>query len=72
MIRRELFYSESGSTAVEYAVVLGLLVAVMLSTIKTVGSASTATFEKIAKSLEPSPDAPIALPGSAAPPIFIK
>jgi len=56
MLRRELIHSENGSTAVEYAIVLGLIVAVMLGTIRSFGNASRDTLSKVAESLSTSKD----------------
>jgi pilus assembly protein Flp/PilA len=43
--------SEDGPTAVEYAVMLALIVIVCLTAIKTVGTNANSTFTKIAGSL---------------------
>jgi pilus assembly protein Flp/PilA len=43
--------SEEGPTAVEYAVMLSLIIAVCLSAITTVGNKASATFSKVASSL---------------------
>ena len=43
--------SEDGPTAVEYAVMLALIVIVCLTAITSVGSRSSTTFRNVAKSL---------------------
>ncbi len=43
--------SEDGPTAVEYAVMLSLIVVVCLSTIKTLGSNAKASFSSVSASL---------------------
>jgi pilus assembly protein Flp/PilA len=43
--------SEDGPTAVEYAVMLALIVVVCLSTITTIGTRANATFNQIAGAL---------------------
>jgi pilus assembly protein Flp/PilA len=43
--------SEDGPTAVEYAVMLALIVVVCLSTITTIGTRANSTFNQIANSL---------------------
>jgi pilus assembly protein Flp/PilA len=51
---QRFFVSEDGPTAVEYAVMLALIVIVCLTAISSVGSKSSATFNKVASTL---PDA---------------
>jgi pilus assembly protein Flp/PilA len=46
--------SEDGPTAVEYAVMLALIVIVCLTAISTVGTRTSATFNKVANSLPAS------------------
>jgi pilus assembly protein Flp/PilA len=48
---RHLLVSEDGPTAVEYAVMLALIVVVCLSTITTIGTRANSTFNSIANSL---------------------
>ena len=48
---RHLLVSEDGPTAVEYAVMLALIVVVCLATITTIGTRANATFNQIANSL---------------------
>jgi pilus assembly protein Flp/PilA len=48
---REFLRSEEGPTAVEYAVMLALIVAVCLGAIKTLGSNTKTTFTTVANSL---------------------
>lgn len=43
--------SEDGPTAVEYAVMLALIVVVCLTTIRTLGTNANATFSKVSTSL---------------------
>ena len=43
--------SEDGPTAVEYAVMLALIVVVCLTTIKSIGTAANATFSDIASNV---------------------
>ena len=44
--------SEDGPTAVEYAVMLALIVIVCLTAISAIGTQANATFEEVAESLE--------------------
>lgn len=44
--------SEDGPTAVEYAVMLALIVIVCLTAISSIGTNANAAFDKIAKSLK--------------------
>ena len=46
--------SEDGPTAVEYAVMLALIVVVCLSTITTIGTRANSTFNSIANALPAS------------------
>ncbi len=46
--------SEDGPTAVEYAVMLALIIIVCLTAIGTVGTKTSATFNKVANSLTAS------------------
>ena len=48
---RHLLVSEDGPTAVEYAVMLALIVIVCLATITLIGTRANATFNVIANSL---------------------
>lgn len=48
---RTFFISEEGPTAVEYAVMLALIVVVCLTTIRAVGTNANATFSKVSGSL---------------------
>jgi len=43
--------SEAGPTAVEYAVMLALIVIVCLASITSIGTNASTTFNKVAKSL---------------------
>ena len=48
---RHLLVSEDGPTAVEYAVMLALIVVVCLGTITTIGTRANSAFNSIANSL---------------------
>lgn len=48
---KSLLRSEDGPTAVEYAVMLALIVVVCLTTIRAVGTNANATFTKVSGSL---------------------
>jgi len=48
---RRFLVSEDGPTAVEYAVMLALIVVVCLVSIQAIGTNANATFDKIATSL---------------------
>ncbi len=48
---RRFLVSEDGPTAVEYAVMLALIVIVCLTTISAIGTNANATFTKISNSL---------------------
>ena len=48
---RRFVASDDGPTAVEYAVMLALIVVVCLAAISSVGSQSSSTFNTVAKSL---------------------
>ena len=49
-VRRFLFY-EDGSTAVEYAVMLSLIIVVCLAAITTIGSNASTVFSAVANSI---------------------
>ena len=51
---RRLFLREDGPTAVEYAVMMALIVVVCLAAIKTVGTNAKTTFTNVAGSLSGS------------------
>ena len=51
---RRLILREDGPTAVEYAVMLALIVVVCLTAIKTVGTNAKTTFTNVANSLSGS------------------
>ncbi len=51
---RKFLVSEDGPTAVEYAVMLALIVIVALTAIQTVGTRTSATFNNIASKLPTS------------------
>jgi pilus assembly protein Flp/PilA len=51
---RRFLQSEDGPTAVEYAVMLALIVIVCLTAITAVGTKSSATFDNVANSLSGS------------------
>ena len=48
---RGLAIQQHGSTAVEYALMVGVLAGIMLASIKAVGNSSSATFMQIAQSI---------------------
>ena len=48
---RRLMVSEEGPTAVEYSVMLALIIIVCLAAIKSVGTNASATFTKAANSI---------------------
>ena len=48
---RKFVSSDDGPTAVEYAVMLALIVVVCLTTIRAVGTNANATFSKVSTSL---------------------
>ena len=48
---RRVFVSEEGPTAVEYAVMLALIVIVCLASIRNIGTNANATFTKVANSI---------------------
>ena len=48
---RRFLVAEDGPTAVEYAVMLALIVIVCLGTITTIGTNANATFQKVSDSL---------------------
>jgi pilus assembly protein Flp/PilA len=47
--------SEDGPTAVEYAVMLALIVIVCLTAISSIGTQASATFQNVATELTPTP-----------------
>jgi len=49
---RRFLKSEDGPTAVEYAVMLALIVIVCLAAISSIGTNASATFNKIAQSVK--------------------
>jgi pilus assembly protein Flp/PilA len=49
---RRFLVSEDGPTAVEYAVMLALIVIVCLAAISAIGSNANATFQEVANSLQ--------------------
>ena len=51
---RRLIFEEDGPTAVEYAVMLALIVVVCLTAIKTIGTNAKTTFSNVASSLSGS------------------
>lgn len=50
-VMRRLLVSEDGPTAVEYAVMLALIVAVCLAAVEQVGTSANTTFQNVANSL---------------------
>jgi pilus assembly protein Flp/PilA len=51
---RRFFKSDDGPTAVEYAVMLALIVVVCMTAIKSIGTNASAAFNKVAQSLSTS------------------
>lgn len=47
--------SEDGPTAVEYAVMLALIIIVCLTAISSIGTNANTTFTNVANSLQPAP-----------------
>ncbi|MBN8601951.1 MAG: Flp family type IVb pilin [Planctomycetes bacterium] len=62
-----LFRSQSGSTAVEYAVMLGAVCSLLLTSVRAIGNSSTTTFDKITAAISSSPDSSAAGAFKAAP-----
>lgn len=50
--------SEDGPTAVEYAVMLALIIIVCLTAISAIGTQASATFQDVADSIENAPAEP--------------
>jgi pilus assembly protein Flp/PilA len=55
---RRFLVSEDGPTAVEYAVMLALIVIVCLTAIRSIGTNANTTFENVATALEGTAPAP--------------
>ena len=51
---RQFLVSEDGPTAVEYAVMLALIIVVCLTAITAIGSNANATFSSVATKLNPT------------------
>jgi pilus assembly protein Flp/PilA len=51
---REFLEKEDGPTAVEYAVMLALIIVICLSAISTIGSNSSRTFSKVGSAISSS------------------
>jgi pilus assembly protein Flp/PilA len=51
---QQFLASEDGPTAVEYAVMLALIVIVCLTAIRSIGTRANATFEEVAAQLAPA------------------
>lgn len=49
---RQFARQQDGNTAVEYAIMVGVLSGIMLASIRAVGNSSAGTFEQIARSME--------------------
>jgi pilus assembly protein Flp/PilA len=49
---KKFLVSEDGPTAVEYAVMLALIVVVCLTTIQSLGTNANATFQKVSTSIQ--------------------
>lgn len=69
---RRLLSAEDGSTAVEYAIMLGLVCSILLTSVRALGNASMATFSQLSRSLESASEyAPMQSQGAppVAPPV---
>jgi Flp pilus assembly pilin Flp len=53
---RRLLSAEDGSTAVEYAIMVGLVCSILLTSVRALGNASMATFSQLSRSLESAPE----------------
>jgi len=51
---RQFLVSEDGPTAVEYAVMLALIIVVCLVSIQTIGTNANTTFNSVATQLQPA------------------
>ena len=51
---RQFLVSEDGPTAVEYAVMLALIIVVCLTAIQAIGTNANATFDSVATKLQPA------------------
>jgi pilus assembly protein Flp/PilA len=51
---RQFLVSEDGPTAVEYAVMLALIIVVCLTAITAIGTNANATFDSVADKLQPA------------------
>ncbi len=52
---RRFLVSEDGPTAVEYAVMLALIIIVCLTAISAIGTQASTTFQNVADSITPGP-----------------
>jgi|GEM_PF-3065602 Flp pilus assembly pilin Flp len=52
----QFFRSESGSVAVEYALILGLICGVISASVQTLGNSSVASFRSIDEALRNAPE----------------
>lgn len=69
----DLAAKQHGSTAVEYALMVGVLSGIMIASIKAIGNSSAGTLNQIAESLAESRDnAPQASEWVPPPPSFIQ
>ena len=50
---KKFLVSEDGPTAVEYAVMLALIIVVCLATISAIGTTANTTFSRVAEELSP-------------------
>jgi Flp pilus assembly pilin Flp len=55
-IAATLLNSEDGNTAVEYALMLGVICGVMLTSVRMLGNSTVGTLTQIAQSLRPEPE----------------
>ena len=51
---RQFLVNEDGPTAVEYAVMLALIIVVCLTAITAIGTNANATFDSVAQKLQPT------------------
>lgn len=55
-VKIDFLQSEAGSTAIEYAIMLGLICTVIMASVQTVGKNSAATIDKISTALRNAAD----------------
>jgi len=52
---KNFMVSEDGPTAVEYAVMLALIIVVCITAVQAIGTSANSTFEEVDAALQPSP-----------------